>query len=251
MHPVTITLNFPSVADAAEALNRLGGGARSATIAPADHPSAGTIPVIPVPLSLVPSVEPNPFAQPAGTVTPIVAAAPVIPPAPVVASATTPAPAATVGVPPVGVELDAKGLPWDGRIHGATKTKNADLSWRSKRNLDDAVRIAVEAELRSGQAARVPPAAVITAAAAAVGLPVAAVVPPPPAAVITPPPVAETFGTLMARLAPQMQVPARLAVINEVLAEFKVGSLAGLAGRPDLVTPFSQYIDAKLATVPA
>lgn len=57
---------------------------------------------------------------------------------------------------------DATGLPWDERIHSAGKTLNADGTWRLRRNVDDAVRQAVEAELRGTLE------------------PVAAVAPPPP-----------------------------------------------------------------------
>lgn len=46
------------------------------------------------------------------------------------------------------VELDSRGLPWDGRIHASTKTRLAkDDSWKLKRNLDPQFVAQVEAEL--------------------------------------------------------------------------------------------------------
>lgn len=46
-------------------------------------------------------------------------------------------------------ELDTKGMPWDARIHAATGTKNADGSWRYRRNIDDKTVHQVEAELEA------------------------------------------------------------------------------------------------------
>lgn len=165
----------------------------------------------------------------------------------------TPTPAS---VPPnaSGVELDAQGLPWDGRIHGATKAKNDDGKWRQKRGLNDlALKARVEAELRAGQAARVPAGlSVAPPATIPVFVPAApaAVTPPPPfvatvpAAPVTAP---ETFGLLMARLAPRMQTdPAAAAVINTVLGQFALTSLAQLGARPDLVAPVAMCVDQAL-----
>ena len=58
-------------------------------------------------------------------------------------------------------ELDADGLPWDERIHGTKKTKNADGRWRKRKGAENVE--AVEAELKakfagggSGQASAAP-----------------------------------------------------------------------------------------------
>lgn len=67
-------------------------------------------------------------------------------------------------------DTDATGLPWDERIHSAGKTLNADGTWRLRRNVDDAVRQAVEAELRGTLEPEPEPEPE----------PVAAVAPPPP-----------------------------------------------------------------------
>lgn len=47
------------------------------------------------------------------------------------------------------VELDASGLPWDGRIHAGTKTKTQKGEWTKKKGCDEAVFAAVMAELRA------------------------------------------------------------------------------------------------------
>lgn len=45
-------------------------------------------------------------------------------------------------------DRDASGLPWDERIHAASKALNSDGTWRKRRGVDDATVDAVEAELR-------------------------------------------------------------------------------------------------------
>lgn len=66
---------------------------------------------------------------------------------------------ADVGYPPIpplnGVpasQLDKAGLRWDPRIHAESRSQIKDGTWRKKRGVDDAVVVAVEAELR-GRAA--------------------------------------------------------------------------------------------------
>jgi hypothetical protein len=44
--------------------------------------------------------------------------------------------------------LDAKGLPWDERIHSSSRAINADGTWRYRKNVPDETKQAVEAELR-------------------------------------------------------------------------------------------------------
>jgi hypothetical protein len=75
---------------------------------------------------------------------------PVVPSAPEVPAAVAPTPLAS------GAELDAQGLPWDARIHAATKSKVADGSWRALRGVDPALVPVVEAELRALMALPVP-----------------------------------------------------------------------------------------------
>lgn len=56
-----------------------------------------------------------------------------------------------------GVELDGEGIPWDARLHVASKTKRqSDQTWTLKRQLDAAFVTQIKAELLAAQAA--PPA---------------------------------------------------------------------------------------------
>lgn len=49
---------------------------------------------------------------------------------------------------PPGIDVDAQGIPWDGRIHASSRAKIGDGTWRQKRNLDPEVYKQVMAELR-------------------------------------------------------------------------------------------------------
>lgn len=97
-------------------------------------------------------------------------------PAPVSAAQQSPTPGTATGAPAPGVELDKNGLPWDGRIHGSTRAKNADGSWRQKRNTPPDLVANVEAELRAamGVPAPVPAAGTVPAAPTAAPAPVPA-----------------------------------------------------------------------------
>lgn len=240
-HPVTLTVTFPSFDAAAAFL----AGQQPPVIAADDRPDVGVDRGEPASVPAPPALS-NPFAVAEVAAVPAAPTAPSPSPAPSAAPSPDSAPVATAAVPPATVELDSSGLPWDGRIHGTTKTKNGDGTWRQKRGLNDpALKTRVEAELRAGQAARVPPPP--TAAATA---PVASSAPAVESTPATPAPTlsGETFGQLMARLAPvTMGDPAKAAKLNEALAAFQLTSLAQLAARPDLVAPFAQTADAMLA----
>lgn len=107
---------------------------------------------------------------------------PLVPSAPVATAAAAPISVATV--PAVSAaqtaspnEYDSAGLPWDGRVHSDTMKKNADGTWRFRRNLDESVKAAVMAELLAAKnAPAVPPS------------PVSIVAPPPPTTSVAPPP---------------------------------------------------------------
>lgn len=134
----------------------------------------GGIPLAPAPsTAVVPPPPPAPVAPPVISAVPPAPPVHAPPPAPPV-----PAPSAPVPPPnpaPAGsVALDKDGLPWDARIHAATKSKVANGSWKRKKGLPDETYNAVVAELRGVMA--IPPGPVGT---------VAAYAPPPP-----PPPVA-------------------------------------------------------------
>lgn len=193
------------------------------------------------------------------------AALSVSPPAATPLSAGT-APTAAAAASAPGVEVDVTGLPWDQRIHGSTKTKNADGTWRQRRGLNDAaLKARVEAELRAAAAA---PAAVPMPPAA----PVSAVPPPPVGAPAVPPvpssatpsapagtatpaspssgpalgPVS-TLPELMQQVAPLMARGAlSMPAVIEACQAVGVPSLAVLGTRPDLVPSVWQQLHNRL-----
>lgn len=57
------------------------------------------------------------------------------------------------------VELDINNIPWDARIHAASRNKNANLSWRNKRGVDKDLLAQVEAELKANAPVVVAPVA--------------------------------------------------------------------------------------------
>ena len=74
------------------------------------------------------------------------------------------------------VERDTAGLPWDARIHAASKATIADGTWRMRRNVDEAEVTRIEAEMR----------AVLNGAPAAPVALIAPPVPPVPSAPVAP-----------------------------------------------------------------
>ena len=246
---ITITLTFGTAAEARDALARLAAPAGIGL----DDPSVGA----PLPVITAAGVEyaggVNPFApsapSTAAVTAPLIAPSVMqgsLPALPTVSTVPVPPPASTVPVPlaPViptspaaGAVLDSKGLPWDFRIHASTKSLKADGTWTQKRNTPAETIVAVEAELKAGQAARVPPVLAV--------VPLSSAAPAVPA----PPIVTETFGTLMAYIAPLLQDPAKAPHVTTALAAFSEPgkapvSLAGLASRGDLWVPVKQYVAA-------
>lgn len=223
---VSVTMTFDNPGQMLEFFSRGCG-----VISPVDRPDAGALPPQPEPSPAqvfgAPSVA---AAAPSLTVpaAPMVSSVPTppAPAAPTVSAAPAPtAPAAPSGSAP-GVELDADGLPWDGRIHASTKTKNADGTWRGKRGVDDAEVARVVAELKGLPApvAPVPPAPYITAEAAALpaspvaNLHVGGTVAPPPAPAT---PAGITFGELMVKLqGPMVSGTLPGPKLTEVLARY-------------------------------
>lgn len=82
---------------------------------------------------------------------PLVIAAPEPVVAPVQAVETPVMPEVSAAAPtvPGEPEFDSSGLAWDERIHSAQRGTTNDGRWRKRRNVDDAVYNAVEAELRA------------------------------------------------------------------------------------------------------
>ena len=133
---------------------------------------------IPAPIALTAAFAPMVLSE----------AGPTLPPAPpvVLAGAATPPPPPPAAHPP-GIDVDAAGMPWDGRIHSSSKAKVADGTWRQKRNLDPALLSSVTAELKQtmGLGVAPPPA---SAGVAPPPFATSAVPPAPPASSIPPAP---------------------------------------------------------------
>lgn len=128
-----------------------------------DAPDVGI--VIPLATQATFAPPPAPPAPPAMPQPPVMDAATVfgeaaaassvpIPLPPAVAPAVAPGPASAPGAPAAApsagvIDLDARGLPWDHRIHASTKNKNADGGWKKKKNVDPATISQVEGELKA------------------------------------------------------------------------------------------------------
>jgi hypothetical protein len=236
-------------ADAAKLNAIFGQGAAGPTLADVGLAPAAAFGVPPVPLVVS---------------TPAIAAGAIVAPPPPANTApitTTPGVASSVA----GVDLDAKGFPWDNRIHAGTKRKNADGSWTAKRGVDPALVAAVEAQLRQVMGAAPAPLAqgVAPAPTGAVPQPVA----PPPAPV----PVAGAAPSMPAApsAAPAGEVPADArqqfvglvgrasaaiqgqkvtpAEVNQICADSGIPALPLLANRLDLVATVASRIDALIA----
>lgn len=111
------------------------------------------------------------------------------PPAPPTPVQTLPDPPSVDSSPPLefpstpaieAPETDARGLPWDVRIHASTKAKTKPGDWRTKRGVDPALVAQVEAELKS-KLPSLPVMHVDTGAG----------VQPPPTTEVQPPPTTE------------------------------------------------------------
>ena len=180
------------------------------------------------------------------------------PPANTAPITTTPGVASSVA----GVDLDAKGFPWDNRIHAGTKRKNADGSWTAKRGVDPALVAQVEAELRQvmgaapaaplAPAAPVPPppapsAPVVASVPQATATPAPAAVPAPPAGEV-PQDARQQFVGLVGRASAAIQAgKVTQAEITQCCAAAGVPALPLLANRLDLVAQVAAQVDAMIA----
>ena len=231
-------------------------------------PTLGDVGLAPVAAFGVPPV-------PLAVSTPAIAAGSIVAPPPPANTApitTTPgvasSPTATLTT---GVDLDAKGFPWDNRIHAGTKRKNADGSWTAKRGVDPALVAAVEAELRQVMGAPgvtplapttapiaptplLAPAAPVTAnlPTASVSPVVAAPLPPaaPPAPVVgeVPADARAMFVALVGRASAAIQgQKVTQAEVNQCCADAGVPALPLLANRLDLVATVAARVDALIA----
>lgn len=138
--------------------------------------------------------------------------------------------AAAAPAAPTTPAVDAKGSPWDHRIHASSKALNADGTWRAKRGVDAALVAQVEAELRTVPAAtptlnQLDPAAVFGAA-------------PAPAPVAAPAPSATP--TTMAELMPRVSnavVAGKLTptALGDACMQVGLANVIALNAAPQLV----------------
>jgi hypothetical protein len=203
-----------------------------------------------------PPIPPAPPAPDASSTVPEVPKDTLVPPTVAFAqSAPPPASVAPPAAPPTAnrAEVDSEGLPWDGRIHASTKGKTQGGVWKARKNVADATRTEVVAELRQlmglpGPAAPIAITAPVVpsfvpAAAPAVppALSVPGVPPVPTAPSAPPPPVVPqsgdiTFAQFM--VAVQGAINAGTITGERMLAEVMqagVPSLPLLSNRTDLI----------------
>lgn len=180
-------------------------------------------PTAPVDTTATTSIPTPPGAPVPNVPTPPSAAAPVAPP--------TASPAA-------GVEVDARGLPWDARIHSGGKTKLKSGNWVNKRGVDESVIKMIEAELAQVMAI---PASSSPAPSASV--------PVPPATPTTPIPPAPTVATASPSSEAEEPFPALMklivtattqgkltqAQVNTIINAQGFQALPLVGSRPDLV----------------
>lgn len=198
----------------------------------------------PLPQVPLPLVAPSPPA----------AAAPAAPVAPLPPVAVPPASAGVSQPSTVAVERDSSGLPYDARIHQATRGKKTDGTWKIKKGLDPAIATAVTTELRGATAPSVAGPALA-----------AQVAPPPPAATVAaqPAPVASGAAPLPPGDTP---VTAFRKLMQVITANTNTGKLTNdevdaalasvslpprqlisLVQNPDKVAGVADYIAAVLA----
>lgn len=191
-----------------------------------NFPATGNPPLPPLAVAMAPAV--NPASLPSAPSTGGAATA-----SDMTATATLPTSAA--GSPGVTIERDKEGIVWDARVHSETRKKNADGTWRFRRNLDADVKAAVYAELKGQSAVSLPQQS-------AAGLPGALPVPPAAAPLPVPPAAAAPL--------PLPVVPAAGGVPADTVSlpapmQLPTGNPAGLPNttQPVVVSPVTSFRD--------
>jgi hypothetical protein len=198
--------------------------AMNAALSTAVAPPPPIAPVVPPVTSPEPT---NVFAQAAATS--VVPATPVAPP---------------IAAPAPSGNVDAKGLPWDGRIHASSKARVADGSWRMKRGVDDALVATVTAGLRAALGAPAAPGAGALAAMPWPFATSAADVQPLP---VPPPPPANAYASLMAQVSQRIAAGGiTVQQVTDACVALGVPSVAELATREDLVPFVAQALGVTL-----
>jgi hypothetical protein len=164
-----------------------------------------------------------------------------VPPAPTVVSEVSDVAYQTLAH---AVDVDARGLPWDSRIHSGGKTKLKNGNWVNKRGVDESVVKTIEAQLSAVMA--IPS----SSPAPAASVPAPPSIPTPPAS----PTVAPTATTASpSSFAGFMQKVLRLTQVDKTLTQEQltailvskgIDSLPALAPRPDLIPEIDALIDA-------
>ena len=182
---------------------------------------------------------------------------------PFISSAPASLPTAPIEVPVftqaplASVELDSKGMPWDARIHAATKAKIGDGTWRYKRGTPDTVIAPIEAEIRATMSApgipAAPAAPVPSAPAPAPAVsPAAPVVPVAPvvasASAVPPAPTGDAFSKLMTWLTPRLASGSITAErVSAIVRELGLPHVGALFTRQDLIPAAKERIEAVIA----
>lgn len=235
---ISVTLQFSDVAAAAHALARLATPEQFATAALETFTAPATIahidrPDVGAPVAQ-PALPPTPPADPvvAAFGGAVVQAAPLVPAMPALPTPPVPAPSAPTAatVPtavPGAVERDSTGIVWDGRIHASTKTKTKEGVWTAKRNVDEAFRAQVVADLRGVPAPAAP--------VAPVAPPAALVAPQTPVAPQAP--AAANFASYMAEIGAAFNNRPLDAMnaMTAALAPHGMQHVGQLAGKPELI----------------
>lgn len=207
-------------------------------------------------IPITPAVDNSPEMAFGKAAAPLPPGAAVAPPAPVAQplAAVTEQPTAPVPPAPVtgtpGVEVDKGGLPWDSRIHAESKAKNADGTWRKRRNLDPATLAAVEAELRAVMAAPTAvhaPSAIPSHEVNAAAMALAAPSPTPaqPAATATMPTAGPASSVAPAPVPPPPPVPANSPALQQPQAP-DIGQYIALVGRASAAVQANKLTQAEI-----
>ena len=133
--------------------------------------------------------------------------------------------------PPGGTTLDADGIPWDNRIHAASKTQCKDGTWKLRPGVDKDLVAQVKAQLRGVQELPVPAPPVADPAAALFAPP-----PPPPPAPTAPADCPATFAELIKALTPRLTAGTLTAdQVNAACQTVGLATCNLLAARQDLI----------------
>jgi hypothetical protein len=149
--------------------------------------------------------------------------------------------------PPVQQSLDKSGLPWDARIHAASRAINADGAWKLKRGVDKTEVDHVTAELKQVMSIPSPGPQLVAAAAPPPPTPGPGA-PPPPPSLGDESDLQDKFIKLFGRVNQAMNT-GKLSEeqLAKCLAAIGAPSLPLLGARLDLVETASQLIDAIIA----